>query len=169
MVRSYLGVLAAVSLLTACGDNSSAVAQPDVTVQQLMAKTVQPTAEIYWGAVQYISDETGNHDIVPETDEDWEKTRLAAVKIGELGKQLASPSYAAGRGEDWVLFANSLTEVSKRAEQAAIDKDVEKTFEVGGTVYSVCSACHQVYPPKEADVPVINDIEAVKAAVEEHQ
>lgn len=68
-----------------------------------------------------------------------------------------------------MLFANSLTEVSKRAEQAAVDKDVDKVFEVGGTVYAVCTACHQVYPPKETDVPVARDIEAVKAAVAEHQ
>ncbi len=161
MVRSYWVVLAGTALLAGCGGEP---ATPAVTVQQLMANTVQPTTEIYWGAVQYISDETGNHDIVPETDADWEKTRLAAVKIGELGKELAGPSYAAGRGEDWTLFANSLTEVAKRAEQAAVEKDVDKVFEVGGTIYSVCSACHQSYPSTMSDAAI-----SVSPAAAEHQ
>ena len=59
---------------------------------------------------------------------------------------LRSPGYTEGRGEDWTTFANSLTEVAKLAEQAADEKNPDKVFEVGGTMYNVCSACHQVYP-----------------------
>lgn len=139
--------LLAAGLLTACS-NEPTVPQPDQTVQQLMANEVQPTAEIYWGAVQYISDETGNHDIFPQTDEEWEKTRQAAAKISAYGEMLAKPEYAHDRGEDWVEFSNALVEVGKRAEQTAIDKDVEAVFEVGGLVYRVCSACHMSYPPE---------------------
>src|SRR5262245_662409 len=82
-------------------------ATPDKTVQQLMADDVQPTAEIFWNAVQFISDETGDHDIKPETDADWKKTRDAATRIGEFGALLQTPAYAEGRGEDWIQFARS--------------------------------------------------------------
>lgn len=143
-MKNVLASLAIAALVGAC--NQGAGEAPEQTVQQLMANEVQPTAEVYWQSVQYISDAEGMHEIVPRTDADWKRTRDAATKIGQLGALLKSPAYAAGRNEDWVTFANSLIEVSKLAEQAADARDVEKTFEVGGTMYSVCSACHQVYP-----------------------
>lgn len=130
-------------LLGACGGNAT----PELTAQQLMAQRVQPTAKIYWDSVQYISDETGQHDIFPKTDAEWERTRQAAVELGQLGELLKTPGYTEGRAEDWATFAQALIDVSKRAEQAAASKNPEAVFEVGGTVYSVCTACHQVYPP----------------------
>ena len=47
-------------------------------------------------------------------------------------------------------------------EQAAADKDVDGVFEMGGTVYAVCTACHQVYPP--ADLP--EDVSPEEAAAD---
>ena len=133
-------------LLWGCGQGA---AQPDQTVQQLMSDKVQPTSEVYWNSVQYISDEQGDHDIVPQTEQDWERVRAAAVQLGEYGKLLQTEAYTQGRKEDWTRFSQALVEVSVRAEQAAASKDPGAVFEVGGTVYSVCSACHQAYPPEE--------------------
>ena len=147
MIKARL-VAAAVmpALLGACGQGAET---PEKTIQQLMADDVQPTADVYWKSVQYISDETGDHEILPRTDEDWARVKDAAARLGEFGALLQTPGYAEGRGEDWVQFSKSLVEVSKLAEQAAEEKSTDKVFEVGGTVYSVCSACHQVYPPAE--------------------
>ena len=139
-----VAIVATIALLAGCNGGTET---PEKTVQQLMAEDVQPTADIYWKSVQYISDETGSHEIVPETDEDWQRTRNAATRLIELANELKSPAYTEGRGEDWVQFADSLAEVGARAEQAADERSVDKVFEVGGIVYSVCSACHQVYPP----------------------
>mgnify|MGYP003576478697 CR=1 FL=1 len=144
-IPGLLITLAASALLGAC----SGAEQPEQTVQQLMADDVQPTAEVYWNAVQYISDESGSHEIVPQTDEDWERVRQAAVQLGEYGKLLQTPAYTEGREENWTRFAEAMVEASARAEQAAANKDQDAVFEVGGTVYSVCSACHQAYPPQE--------------------
>jgi hypothetical protein len=138
-----IAAAAMTALLGACGQGPAA---PEKTVQQLMAQDVQPTAKIYWDSVQFISDETGDHDIKPETDADWAKTKAAATRLGELAALLRTPGYTEGRGADWTTFANSLTEVAKLAEQAADEKNPDKVFEVGGTIYNVCSACHQVYP-----------------------
>lgn len=147
MIKTRLIAAAATSaLLAACGQGAEA---PEKTIQQLMAEDVQPTADIYWESVQYISDETGEHEIFPRTDEEWARVKDAATRLGEFGTLLQSPGYAEGRGEDWLQFSRSLVEVSKLAEQAAEEKSTDKVFEVGGTVYSVCSACHQVYPPAE--------------------
>jgi hypothetical protein len=142
------GLIAATAALTALlGACDRGPAPPEKTVQQLMAQEVQPTADIYWKSVQYISDETGEHDIFPKTDEEWARVKAAATRLGEHGALLQTPGYAEGRGEDWLQFSKSLVEVSKLAEQAAEEKNRDKVFEVGGTIYQVCSACHQVYPP----------------------
>lgn len=134
------------ALLAGCNQGPPA---PEQTVQQLMANDVQPTAQKYWDAVQFISDAEGDHEIFPRTDEEWQSTKAAATRIIELANLLKTPAYTEGRGEDWTTFANSLAEVGKLAEEAADSHDPEKVFEVGGTMYSVCSACHQVYPPAE--------------------
>ena len=152
-ITGLLVLLTAGALLGGCNQTQ----QPEETVQQLMANKVQPTSEVYWNAVQYISDETGSHEIAPQTDADWERVRQAAVQLREYGQQLQTPAYTQGREENWTRFAQALVDVSARDEQAAANRDKDAVFEVGGTVYSVCSACHQAYPPQEgpgsADAP----------------
>jgi cytochrome c556 len=119
------------------------------SMQQLMAQVVQPTAEVFWGSVQYISDETGEHEIVPKTAEDWQRTRTAAAALTEMGNLLMTPVHSEGRGADWMEFSRGLIEVGQEAEQAAANRDVDAVFEVGGTMYNVCTACHQAYLPEE--------------------
>ena len=140
------GILCGAVLFSGCKQQAPA---PEQTVQQLMANEVQPTAKIYWDAVQFISDAEGEHEIFPRTEEEWQRTRAAATRMIELAELLKTPAYAEGRGDDWVQISNSLAEVGRLAEQAADSHDPEKVFEVGGTMYSVCSGCHQVYPPAE--------------------
>lgn len=145
MQRRCLTLFAAVAVLAGC--NSA----PDRTAKEFMISEVQPTAEIYWDSVQYISDETGDHDIFPRTDAEWQKVADAAVRLADLGRELKEPELAEGRGKGWIDFADGLIEVAGQAEAAARAKDTDAVFEVGGTVYSVCSACHQAYPPAEPE------------------
>lgn len=142
----FLVPAALAAALAGCGENA-----PEMTAQQLMAERVQPTAEVYWDAVQWISDTPGEEArlIQPQSDADWEKVVEAAIELQELGKLLQTPGYTEGRSEEWGTFAQALVEVSQKAEQAARSKDVDEVFAVGGTVYSVCSACHEVFPPAE--------------------
>lgn len=150
-------ILAATALAALLAGCNQAPAAPEKTIQQLMAQDVQPTADVYWKAVQYISDEQGNRDVVPQTDAEWQRVKDAATTIVEYAELLKTPGYTEGRNDDWVKFANSLAEVGKQAEQAAAEKSPEKVFEVGGTMYSVCSACHMVYPattgPEASETP----------------
>ncbi len=140
--------LLAPALLTACDQRP-----PPVAIKELMAQQVQPTAQTYWDSVRFVSDETGSHDFLPETDADWEKTRMAAADLQEYGELLLTDAYADGRGEGWKQFAQGLIDVAKQAELAAQHKSVDEVFEVGGTVYSVCSACHQTYPAAAGETP----------------
>lgn len=143
MIDRKLTLFVLAGALAACNG------QPEASVKEYMAQHVQPTSEIYWNSVQYISDEQGEHDIFPQTDAEWEDVRRSAARLAEIGAELKEPRFAEGRGEAWIDFSDGLIEVAGEAEQAAIERDVDAVFEVGGTLYSVCQACHQIYPPED--------------------
>jgi len=136
-----IAAVAAVLLLAGCKASA-----PAETTQQLMKNKVDPASKVYFDAVRYISDETGEHDIKPQTDADWEKVRQAAADLQAQGKELQSAAYTEGRNADWTQFSQSLVEAGQQAEQAAKDKNPDKVFEVSGTIYAVCDACHMAYP-----------------------
>jgi hypothetical protein len=142
------GIFVAIGALALASCNQG---PPPVPIKDLMAEQVQPTAQVYWDAVRYESElvdgKPVERDIRPQTDAEWEKVRKAAEDLGKFGELLKTEPYTEGRAADWTQFAQGLVDVSKLAEQAAVEKSTDKVFEVGGTVYSVCSACHQVYPP----------------------
>lgn len=123
------------------------------TAQQMMAQEMQPTAEVFWGAVgsksELIDGEAVFTEWQPESDAEWEDIRAAAGRLGELGEVLMTPAYADGRGDDWTAYSQGLLDAAAQAEEAARVQDPEAVFEVGGTVYSVCSACHRMYPPEQ--------------------
>jgi len=116
-------------------------------ISVFMKRKVQPTATIYWEAVRFVSDQTGDHEFKPRTDAEWERTRSAAHALVAYGEILKSDTYSEGRNPDWAQFSQSLIDVAKQAEQAALERSADRVVEVGGTVYNVCSACHQIYLP----------------------
>lgn len=150
-------LLAPLAALASCGQDAAEMTHG--TPQQFMANEVQTNAEVYWNAVGAVSELIDGvpvfREFQPETDEEWATVAAAAVTMREHGEVLASPAYSDGRGDDWMDFAQGLQDVARQAEQAAIDKSPEAVFEVGGTIYNVCTACHQAYPPaeEEAEAP----------------
>lgn len=159
----------AVMALGAC--DSEPELPPEGTAQQLMAQEMQPTAEVYWDAVgassELIDGEPVFREWAPETDEEWEAVRAAAERLGELGELLLTPAYADGRGDDWQAYAQGLVDVSAQAQEAAVSKDPEAVFAVGGTIYTVCSACHRMYPPAELPEGVsVDDLQQAQATEE---
>lgn len=144
------GTLAAALLLASC--TKEPVDLPYGTVQQMMANEVQPTADIYWGAVGSASELVDGQPVFrewqPETDAEWQAVAASAVKLRDLANTLGSPAYAEGRAEGWTDFTEGLAQAATRAEEAAKTKNADAVFEAGGTPYSVCSACHQAFPPE---------------------
>ena len=164
MTKARFWAAASAALLASCGGNGgagadSAALDRSVRVQQLMAEEVQPTAEVYWNSAGFVIDENGETDLTPTTEEGWAATLESTRKLQRLGELLQTPEYAEGRGEDWVEFSRSLVEISKRAEQTAIDRDSEAIFEVGGIIYRVCTACHQSYPASQPEDLGQEDVE----------
>lgn len=138
------GFVAGVFLVGGCQKKPD---PPEVDMKTMMATAVQPTAQVYWNAVQYISDEAGSRKIEPKTDAEWQEVQQAAVTLKALGEQMKDPSYADGKGTDWQDFAQGLVDVSTIAEKAAKERSPDKVFEVGASIYNVCSGCHEIYMP----------------------
>lgn len=142
---------AAALLLTSCSGKNEAEAETYVqahTIQELMADVVEPTAQIYWKSAGFIMDENGETDLTPTTEEGWLATRTSAATITEIGNLLMTPPFSEGRGDDWIEFSRALVAIGQQAEQSAIDRDSDAIMEIGSTVYNICSACHQIYPPE---------------------
>jgi len=148
----YRITASAMAILALAGCNQAEETPPTGSAQQLMAQEVQPTAEVFWESVGSASELVDGEPVFrewqPETDEEWGEVRAAAAHLGELGELLMTPAYAEGRGDDWMAYSQGLVDVSVQAQEAAASKDPEAVFEVGGTIYAVCSACHRMYPPE---------------------
>tara|TARA_R110000868_G_scaffold70765_8_gene207717 strand:- start:2 stop:487 length:486 start_codon:yes stop_codon:yes gene_type:complete len=112
-----------------------------------MIEHVQPAAQNYWDAVQYVSDEKGAREIVPTNAEEWNRTVEAARALKQSAEILKQPAYAANRGTDWQDFAEGLAQAAARAETAAQSHEPDKVLEAGGTLYNICTACHEIYLP----------------------
>lgn len=163
MNKSNLIALASALALASCGGGEAAgeaEAEADrAAIMDFMENTVQPTAEVYWGSAGWIVDEEGEHDLTPTTEEGWAATLKSTQELQAQGELLLTPLYAEGRGEDWTTFAQAMIDVSKQAEQTAIDRDSDAIFETGGILYNVCRGCHTAYAPEE---PPIDDPAAVE-------
>lgn len=150
-MRADFVIVAGLALaLASCSD--SAPEYPLGTPQQMMANEMQPTAETYWNSVRFVSElvdgEIVETEYEPSTDAEWEEVRAAAERLGELGEILQTPAYSEGRGSDWTAYAQGLVDAAAQAEAAAAAQNPDEVFIEGGTVYNVCRACHQMYPPE---------------------
>jgi hypothetical protein len=159
MRRVIAGFLAA-SLLASCGGSKKKddAVEPSFTkahdLKQLMAVIVQPQADVFWRSAGTVTDKTGPHELRPTTDEAWLRTQSAAATLVEIGNLMQTPLYATGRGKDWMQFSQALSQIALKAEKAAKGRASEdEIFEIGGTMYNVCSACHQAYPPAAGEIP----------------
>lgn len=163
MIRRRLATVTAILLIAGCARKSPDAApttkQDSVagapaaayvqahSLQALMANVVDPQAQVFWHSSGTLTDAKGQHDLTPTTEEGWRATRSAAATVAEMGNLLMTPLYAKGRAEDWIQLSQALVQVGMKAEKAAADRNADAVFETGGTLYEVCSACHQAYPP----------------------
>lgn len=142
-----LATLAAAALTSACAapaDDTEQPYQPLGDVAQLMAGVVEPAAEVYWDAVGVIVDAEGEHQMAPQTEEDWLAVRAAAYTVAESGNLLMLPGY---RLDDsaWITMSQALVEVGRRAVEAADARSLDAVFDMGAEVYYVCTNCHATY------------------------
>lgn len=125
-------------------DDPSSPFMPVADVYTVMESILEPAAETYWDAVGWIIDFDGEHEIVPETDEEWEAVRDAAYVIAESGNLLMMRGRAPDGGP-WNPMAQAMIETARRGIAAAEARDRDAVFDAGAEIYFTCTGCHSIY------------------------
>jgi hypothetical protein len=118
--------------------------RPVGDVADLMAGVVEPAAEVIWDAVGVIVDAEGEHQLAPQTEEEWLALRFAAYTVAESGNLLMMPERALDQGA-WITMSQSLVEMGERAIEAADARNLDAIFDIGAEIYYVCTNCHGTY------------------------
>lgn len=144
--QRWSGILTAL-VVAACApaeEEQAAPYRPVGDMAQLMAGVVEPAAEVIWDAVGVIVDAEGEHQLAPQTEEEWLALRSAAYTVAESGNLLMMPGRALDQGA-WITMSQSLVEMGERAIEAADARNLEAIFDVGAEIYYVCTNCHGTY------------------------
>lgn len=117
-----------------------------VSVKDLMANVVDPTADGVWESVGTIYTKEGTFEKAPQTDEEWQDVKASAITLVEIGNLLMLPSRSGGDA-DWLKHAQELIVQSKVAIKAADARDKEGLFNAGADIYESCVNCHKQFDP----------------------
>lgn len=127
--------------------------QPVGDLHDMMTWVLDPAADVVWGSAGFVLTEEGEQDLSPTTDEAWAAVRHSAAVVAESGNLLLLPHLLPQDDElpadAWIEFSHAMTRFGQEAMAAVDAKDAEALFTVGGRLYNVCRACHQVYARPE--------------------
>lgn len=117
---------------------------PVADVVELMAHVVEPAAQTYWGAVGWVLDADGEHELRPADEEAWLAVENAAFMVAESGNLLMMEGRALD-DEAWMAMSRALVDIGRRAVEVAEARDEQAVFDVGAEMYFVCTNCHATY------------------------
>jgi hypothetical protein len=146
---------------------------PEATVQELMEYVVMPNAQVLWDSVATIVSRDGVENRAPQTDEDWDRVRSAAITLAEAsnalmirGRNVDVPGTPADDPDDelapdqiqmlrqkqwgeWVSFASALHATAMQALNSIDERNSDALMESGGPIDEACESCHLQfwYPP----------------------
>ena len=139
---------------TSCSSQPPAPALPPfdttVSVKDLMANMMDPTADVVWESVGTIMTKEGTFERAPQTDEEWNNVKAHAIMLVESGNLLMLPARSGGNPE-WIALAQDLITQSKRMITAAEQHDRQAVFDVGADIYDRCVNCHKKFDPAIRD------------------
>ena len=122
-----------------------------ISVKDLMANMMDPTADVVWGSVGTIMTKEGTFEKSPQTDDEWNNVKAHAIMLVEGGNLLMLPARSGGN-QEWVQMAQDLITQSKRMITAAEKHDKTAVFDVGADIYDRCVNCHKKFDPAIRDV-----------------
>ena len=153
--------------------------KPVVSVKELMQYMIDPVSDNIFNAIGTTITEKGVVDIVPKTEEDWDKIRTGAVSLAEGAYLLKirrpftppgdennstgpnpvelSPAQITAKVErdpvEWNARIEALRNVALEALDVAKRKDVNELWDVGENLDRACEACHRSYwyPGEDAE------------------
>jgi len=140
----FLGTITSL-MVAGCGlESTGPPFKPVADVSQLMAKIIDPAADVVWDAVGTIISKEGVEDWYPDTEEKWLIVEGSAMTIAESGNLLMLGDRVRDQGL-WMQKAQALVDAGMLAYEAAESRNVDSLFEIGETVYNACDSCHSVY------------------------
>jgi hypothetical protein len=144
--------LAALLLLLALGCRPAAAPppafRPIADTKLLMQAVLEPEANRIANALGQTNCDGSER---PPTHEEWVALRDAAVALAESGNLLLMPPRVR-EGAEWIAGSQALIEVGVAAMKAAESENAQQLSEISEKIYTVCSDCHQKYPPATASV-----------------
>lgn len=137
--------LIALGLTLLGGGAAAQVMNHDLPVQMIMATAVNPGALAFWAG--------GNDPPENETPAQAEARWVEAVKGAQVMQVKGGELMKLSRPGRWNEFAQLMIDTSREGEAAAVAKDAEKAFEIGGRLYDSCNGCHKTYIPTPTRLP----------------
>ncbi len=145
--------------------------KPVVSVKELMKYMIDPVADNIFNSVGSTVTRQGIVDVVPKTDEDWDKIRIGAVSLAEGADLLKirrpftppgdennstgpnavelSPAQITAKVErdpvEWNARIEAMRNVALEALDVVKRRDVNELWDVGENLENACEACHRSY------------------------
>jgi hypothetical protein len=155
--------------LAAGSSNGTRNRQVYSSIKDLMESIIDPSADVFWGAVGTVVDKEGIHETFPKTQEEWLDLRRAAVRIVEGANLLMVPNREAApvgtksevpgvelepaqitalikkNRRSFDAFAKALQVLGLEALRASDTKNIVLLMDVGGRMEDVCEGCHKTF------------------------
>jgi hypothetical protein len=114
-----------------------------VDMQTFMDHVLTPAATIVWRTNGFVNDSTGDHDLSPKSDADWELVVSGAATLAEATNALRIPQRAVDA--DWNGYVDRLADAAARAYEAAEKHDLQTLSVISDRLDEICSSCHRHY------------------------
>lgn len=142
---------------------------PVATIKDIMDSIVDPSADDVWNSVMTTVDHGGEHEVIPQTEDDWMRVRRGTIRLLEAGNLLLMPErHVARTGEKsdtpgielepgemellinqnrqaWVARVKAFRDVSQEVLRTVDARDGEKLFAIGARIDETCESCHRQY------------------------
>ena len=145
MRGAAIGLSAAV-LLAACSRPEPPY-NVEMPMKEVMGHVLDPAADMIWTASGYEITEAGERDLSPTTQEGWDAVENGATIVAESANLLMLPGRAVDDGP-WMQYAAAMAKEAMVAKAAAQEKNRDRLFEAGASLYQSCVACHDKYIKK---------------------
>lgn len=147
----YCPLVALFLLLTGCEGGQGGLPYDRDQLIETMTELDQQ-ADVIWGNSGSEWDEQGERELYPTTDAGWAELAQAGQNMAAIGKRLGTMvDKNDPRAEAWQAYAKGVSDVSMKLVFAAEEHNKKTTFDDGGVLYQVCTACHATFPAPDPE------------------
>ena len=114
-----------------------------VTLPTFMEHVLSPAADIVWRASGTSADASGEHDLTPTTNAQWEVVVSGSASLAEATNALMIPQRE--RDAAWFRLATLLAKAAEDAYRAAETHDAKGIAMAGERIDAACTNCHKHY------------------------